>query len=137
MVRRKRDCYVASLLAIIHTNMANIQECFNNLQKLKKEKKTIKEMYRDALTNSKSYQEINDQLKELKEKKKTLEAAIRSEFVKEFDKLEEIATEMESESLIMTDLAINKLMKGEEIKITDEYESEYEPLFRVQFKKVK
>ena len=37
---------------------------------------------------------------------------------------------------MLSDIAIAKITKGEAIGITDKYSNEYEPIFKVKFKKV-
>lgn len=115
--------------------MSRLQEVFNRIQKSKQEQKEIKAMYRDALASSHRYQELLEELKGLKEKKKKMEEAIQDDFRSEFNKLETLKTDIENDVLLMSDLAINKLMKGETVEIQDEKENKYEPIFSVRFKK--
>lgn len=115
--------------------MSRLQEVFDRIQKTKKEQKEIKAMYRDALVNSNRYQELIEEIKTMKEKKKKIEEAIQDEFRSEFNKLETLKTDIENDILLMSDLAINKLMKGETVEITDEKDNKYEPTFTVRFKK--
>jgi hypothetical protein len=53
--------------------MVNVQEIFSKIKEKQKEQKTIKQMYRDVLTNSQEYQNILEELDSLKIKKKKLE----------------------------------------------------------------
>ncbi len=115
--------------------MSRLQDVFNRIQKTKKEQKEIKAMYRDALANSYRYQELIEEIKALKEKKKKMEEAIQDDFRSEFNKLETLKTDIENDVLLMSDLAINKLMKGETVEIVDEKDNKYEPTFSVRFKK--
>jgi hypothetical protein len=43
--------------------------------------------------------------------------------------------DLDSDMEMISDLALNQLMKGETVKVKDEYEVEYDPLFTVKFKK--
>jgi len=115
--------------------MSRLQEVFNRIQSTKKEQKEIKTMYRDALANSHRYQELKEELQAMKEKKKKMEEVIQDDFRSEFNKLETLKIDIENDVLLMSDLAINKLMKGETVEITDEKENKYEPSFTVRFKK--
>lgn len=115
--------------------MSRLQDVFNRIQKTKKEQKEIKAMYRDALTNNHRYQELLEEIKTLKEKKKKMEESIQDDFRSEFNKLETLKTDVENDILLMSDLAINKLIKGEPVEITDEKDNKYEPTFSVRFKK--
>lgn len=115
--------------------MSRLQDVFNRIQQTKKEQREIKSMYRDALTNSQRYQTVVEELKTLKEKKKKIEDSIKDEFRSEFNKLDTLKLDIENDNLLMSDLAINKLMKGETVEITDEKDNKYEPAFSVRFKK--
>jgi superfamily I DNA and/or RNA helicase len=115
--------------------MPNVQEIFDRIQKTKKEQKEIKDMYRDALSNSKLLQEVSEELKTLKEKKKGIEDSIRADFNAEFEKLETLKSDIENDSMLLSDAALTMAMKGEMIEIKDQYDNKYEPIFRVQFKK--
>lgn len=115
--------------------MSKLEEVFNRIKDLKKEQKEIKSVYRDALSTSKEYQDISDKVKDLRERKKQIEVDIRSQFASEFNKLDAIKLDIQTDNELLSDLAINSLMKGETVKITDEYENDYEPIFNVRFKK--
>ena len=116
--------------------MSKIQDVFNRIQETKKKQKDIKTMYKDALSNSFDYQDAVDKLKKLKEKKKELENQIKNDFTSEFTKLDKLKLDLESDNLMMSDIALNHVMKGEIIEIQDGYDNKYEPLFSVKFKKI-
>lgn len=116
--------------------MSRIQEVFNRLQKTKEEQKKVKKMYREALNNSKSYQNATEELKGLREKKKKIEENIKDEFASEFDKLENLKTDIENDALILSDLAVSELARGKAIELKDEKGQDYEPIFKVSFKKI-
>ncbi len=115
--------------------MSNLQEVFLRIRKNKVEQKKLKEAYRDALANSPSYKEVNDELNDLKVKKKQIESDVKGQFTSEFTKLEDIKIDIDSDMEMISDLALTQLMKGETVKVVDEYEVEYDPLFTVKFKK--
>ncbi len=116
--------------------MSKIQEIFIRIQETKKEQKKIRDMYKDALVNSQEYQEVTEELKNLKEKKKKIENSIKQDFVKEFEKMDTLKSDMENDYQLLSDLAINKVTKGEAIEVSDENKTKYEPIFSVKFKKV-
>ena len=116
--------------------MNNLQEVFNSIQEVKKEQKTLQAVYRDALANSKSYQEITEKLKALREEKKKIENAIQTDLREELTKLDAIKQNIESDKVMMSDLALNEFTKGNHIEIVDQYSNKYEPLFSVKFKKI-
>jgi predicted nuclease with TOPRIM domain len=114
----------------------NLQEIFNLIEENKHEQKTVKAIYREAFEKSTSYKEVVEKINALKEEKKKIENAIKDEFRSELNKLDAIKTELESTILIMSDLAINEMVKGNVIEIVDKYANKYEPLFTVRFKKI-
>ncbi len=116
--------------------MQNIQEIFNKTREMKKEQKDLKEMYKDALAQADEYEEIIEQMKQLREKKKQIETRIQGQMGRAWDKLEDIKLEMETHKEMMSDIAMSTLMKGEKVEVKDEYENPYEPIFKVNFKKV-
>jgi hypothetical protein len=116
--------------------MAQLQEIFDRIKESKKEQKEIKTIYRDALATSSEYEDIVEELKTLKERKKTIEGDIRSQFSSELDKLESIKLDIATDNEMLSDIALNQLVKGEKLALTDEYDNEYEPSFSVRFKKI-
>ena len=116
--------------------MSKIQDLFNKIQVSKKKQTDIKKMYKDALLASQEYNEVVEKLKKLRDKKKEIENSVQVDFSSEFDKLERLKIDIESDNMMMSDLALNQLTKGEMIEIRDEYENEYEPIFNVKFKKL-
>jgi predicted nuclease with TOPRIM domain len=116
--------------------MTNIQEVFDRIQKTKKEQKELKTMYRDALNNSGAYQRSLEELKKLKEEKRKYEEGIKKEYSSEFDKLEILKNELMNDSQLLSDMVMTQVAKGQKVEIKDEYETQYEPIFSVRFKKI-
>ena len=116
--------------------MQDIQEIFNRIQESKKEQRDIRKMYKDALDGVQEYQEIQEKIKSLREKKKRIEITIKEQFGSEFTKLEDLKIDIESDTQMITDIALTKITKGETVEVTDENQNEYEPMFSVKFKKV-
>jgi len=117
-------------------NMSKIQEIFNKIQVSKKKQSDIRKMYKDALSTSQEYGQVIEKIKQLRDKKKQIELSIQSDFSSEFDKMERLKIDIETDNLMMSDLALNKITKGEMIDISDEYDNKYEPVFNVKFKKL-
>jgi predicted nucleic acid-binding Zn-ribbon protein len=115
--------------------MQDLQEIFNRIQEIKKKSKDIRSSFKDALATSAEYTELNEKIKTLRERKKQLEASIRADFSSELTKLEDYAVDLESDSTMLSDAALTKLMKGETVQVVDEYNNTYEPEFSVKFKK--
>lgn len=115
----------------------DIQEIFNRIQEAKKQQREIKSAYRDALANSEEYKKASEEIKILKEKKKKIEETIKADFNSEFAKLDGLKLDIETDNILLSDLALNTYAKGEKIEIKDQYENQYEPVFSVRFRKAK
>ncbi len=115
--------------------MQDIQEIFNRMQSIKKQQKDIRSAYKESLDSSLEYKELNDKIKTLRERKKQIENVTKESFAGELAKLDDFKVDMESESTMLSDAAMTKLMKGETVQVVDEYNNTYEPLFTVKFKK--
>lgn len=117
--------------------MQDIQAVFNRIQEAKKKMKDLKESYKDALSTSQAYQDISEQMKTMREKKKQIEGEIKSQFNSEFTQIDDLKIDIASDMELISDIAVTKMMKGESIEIADQYDNEYEPIFKVNFKKVR
>lgn len=115
--------------------MQDIQEIFNRMQAIKKQQKDIRSAYKEALEVSPEYKEIDDKIKTLRERKKQIENSTKESFSGEFTKLDDFKIDLESDNVLLSDIALNKLVKGETVQVVDEYNNSYEPLFTVKFKK--
>lgn len=115
--------------------MQDIQAIFARIQTAKKEQRDIRKMYKDALEGVGEYQEITDQMKTLREKKKRIETTIKEQFSSEMTKLDDLKIDIESDTMMISDIALTKMVGGETVGVTDEYDNEYEPIFSVKFKK--
>ncbi len=115
--------------------MQDIQEIFNRMQEVKKQQKDIRSAYKEALEVSPEYKELNDKIKTLRERKKQIENTTKESFSGEFVKLDDFKIDLESDNVLLSDIALTKLMKGETVQVTDEYNNSYEPQFTVKFKK--
>jgi len=116
--------------------MKTLQEVFNQMQEVKKQQKDLRSAYRDALAGSQEFQQAKDQLEAMKIKKKQIEEGIKLEYSSELNKLDELKTELEEQTTMLSDIALSKLMNGEQIEeIVDIRNQAYEPIFSVKFKK--
>ena len=116
--------------------MKDLQTVFNRMEEAKKKQKDLKRIYKDALDQATEYQEIKEELKSLREKKKRIETAVKEQFSQEIIQIEDLKIDIESDTEMLTDIALTMMSKGESIDITDADQNEYEPLFKVRFKKV-
>ncbi len=115
--------------------MQDIQEIFSRVQVNKKKLKDLNTSYKDALKNSQEYQELQEQAKLTREKMKTIKMAINDQFANELIEIEDLKIDIQSDMELASDIAMTTIMKGETIEIRDEYDNEYEPIFKVTFKK--
>ncbi|MFA5871548.1 MAG: hypothetical protein WC858_02390 [Parcubacteria group bacterium] len=116
--------------------MEKMQEVFDKIQEYKKTCKEIGREYRDALTQSNGYEDVKEELKKLREKKKSFESAVQAEMGARYEELEKNKREIETLDQMLTDIAMNTLMKGESINLKDKNNVEYEPSYKITFKKI-
>jgi hypothetical protein len=114
--------------------MLSLEEVFSRFMQSKKELRDLKRSYKDALHNSQQYQELLDQQAELKVKKKMIENEILTEIM---DKArhEELSVGIKTDAELLSDIALNKYVAGENVEIVDEYNNRLVPQFKVIFKK--
>lgn len=117
--------------------MQDIQQVFNRLQEAKKRQKEIRSMYTEALKNTPGYSEAVDELKLMRDKKKQIETAVKDSFQKEMIELDDLKIDIASDKELLADIALTQMMQGNSVEIKDKYENEYEPVFSVNFKKIK
>jgi hypothetical protein len=115
--------------------MRDIQEIFNEIQGFKKEQKEIRGEYKDALSNANEYEETVAEAKKIREKKKQIEAATQSRLGARYVRFEEIKVKIEELQQMLTDIAMTNLMDGKTIALKDQYNNEYEPVYKINFKK--
>ncbi len=114
--------------------MIKLEEVYQSLEANKKKRRDIAKMYKDELVNNDRHEEIQEQLRDLREEKKSIENEIKSSS-KDFQELDDLRIEIQSESELLSDLALNMYVKNEEVEITDEYDNKWHPVFKVTFKK--
>lgn len=117
--------------------MSQMQEVYDRIKKFKEDQKIIRDAYKAELTNYSEYQQIKDEIDKLKYQKREIESTIRQSMSADFIKLEDLKLDIETDNELITDLAFNKIMKGETVEITDEFGNKYIPVFRVKFEKEK
>lgn len=116
--------------------MAQLQDIFSRLEDTKRQQREIRRAYREALAQSPSYQQQLTEWQAAREKKKTIEQAIKSEFSSELEKLDRLALEIKSNTEVLSEAALNQIVRGETVRVTDTNACEYEPVFTVRFKKI-
>lgn len=116
--------------------MRDIQEVYNELQENKKEQKKIKREYNDALANANEYEETAEELKKLREKKKQIETLTQSRLGARWDELETLKAKADELAQMLTDIAMSNLAEGKTVAIQDQYGNDYEPVYKISFKKI-
>ncbi len=116
--------------------MQQLQDIFNRIRETKKEQKVIRDQFKDALANSGEYAKIKEDLDRMRLRKKQIENQVREEFGSDFEKLDKLSLDVKTDNEMLSDIALNQLVKGEEVAIVDEAAHRYEPIFSVRFKKI-
>lgn len=115
--------------------MRDVQSIFDEIQTLKEEQKEIRAEYKDALANANEYEETVEKAKELREKKKQIESITQERMGSRYTKFEETRDKIKGLEEMLTDVAMSTLMEGKTVSIKDKNENEYEPVYKISFKK--
>ena len=115
--------------------MPELNEIHARMRVKKDEKKKVSQLVKDVFDQSKAYQEVMDELKRLKAKRLQLQNEIRAGLMSEVEQIDKLALDLQNDAMILSDLALTKLMQGETVEITDENDVKYQPVFKVSFKK--
>jgi hypothetical protein len=114
--------------------MQNINEVHARMLQKKQEQREIQRMFRDELSNNAEYQSVVDEQKTLREKKRGIEDSARSSLAGA-DKLDLIKLDLKSDAELLSDIALNMIMKNEKVEITDAENVRWLPSFSVRFTK--
>jgi hypothetical protein len=115
--------------------MQQVQMIFDEAVAIRKKIKGIKLIVKDALDSSLEYKELGDKIKTLREKRNQVALKVKQDLASEMAKLDDLTIDLNSQMELLSDAALSKFMKGETLEITDEYENQYEPAFKVRFKR--
>lgn len=116
--------------------MQDIQSIFNRIEENKAKMKDLSSIVKDALATSQAYVDASEEAKVLTEKKKSIKKEIEAGLGDVLTKLQDIKIDIESDQELLSDAAMTMLTQGQSIAIADKYENEYEPVFKVKFKKI-
>ena len=111
----------------------DLQSVFNRVQTKKKSLGELRKSYKDALETTPGYKKVVEDMQALREQKKTYENSVKEQFA---DEMETLKVDITSDQEMMSDIALTKMVKGESVDVTDKYDSSYEPVFSVKFKKL-
>lgn len=113
-----------------------MQEIFDQIQEFKHTHKEIGREYRDTLAQTDGYAEVKEEIQKLREKKKMLEIKAQVSLGRRYEELEKAKAEIASLEQMLTDIAMTTLMDGKSINIKDKNNAEYEPSYKITFKKI-
>lgn len=116
------------------TPMPQLDEIYKRIQENKNRQKEIRKMMKDELAHQARYQELLEEMKTLREEKKGIEQNVRAQSA-DFEELEDLKIEIQTDQELLADVALNMYMKEETVEIVDEYDQTWHPVFKVQFKK--
>jgi len=114
--------------------MSKLEEVYRRLNENKKKRRGINKMLKDELEHHPRFQEITEEMRALRDEKKGIEQDVRAS-AKEFRELDDLKIDIDTDQEVISDLALNKYVKGETVEIKDEYDQTWYPVFKVSFKK--
>lgn len=115
--------------------MKQVQEIFDRIQDLKIKIKDINGLVKEAKESNEEWVNLSEKIKKLQETRKGIEVKIKDTFSSELTKLDDLKIDLNSDSEMLTDVALNSYVKGKTIEVEDRYGNKYDPLFSVKFKK--
>lgn len=115
-------------------SMPKLEEVHGRLQKKKKQKREIVRSFADELRNNARYMEILEKMEELKAEKKSIENEARARDL-DVGKLEDLKVDIQSDTILLADIALNMYVQQMPVEITDELNAKWVPVFKVNFKK--
>jgi hypothetical protein len=115
--------------------MQNLQEIFDRIQSSARERHELNTIYKDSLEQIKEYTDALDKIQVLRKQKKQIEISVRAQLSSEIAKLRALQKDIQTDRQLLSDAALNTLVKGEEVKVVDAAKTEYEPLFSVKFRR--
>lgn len=114
--------------------MSQLDEIYQRIRENKKRQNEIRQVLKDELAHNARYQEILEEIKTLRDEKKGIEQNIRAGN-KDFQELEELKAEIQTDQELLSDVALNMYVKEETVEIKDEFDQTWFPVFKVSFKK--
>ncbi len=116
-------------------SLSRLQELHTELRAKKDERKKLKQAIKDELKHHSRYAEVLDEAATLREEKKSIENQVRESVPQDAARLSDLDAEIKADEELMSDLAMNLILKNQSVELKDEYENRYLPLMKVIFKK--
>lgn len=114
--------------------MSQLNEVYQRIQANKKRQKELRQILKDELSHHARYQELLEEIKTLREEKKGIEQQVQAQS-SDAEELEELKMEIQTDTELLADIALNMYVKDETVEIIDEYDQTWHPIFKVSFKK--
>lgn len=115
--------------------MNQLQLLFDETLQIEKDKRYKLQDYKELIKGDAVYNDLKNEIKALRQKAKAIEEKYLDDCGIE---IETINKEIAGNKEMLSDIAINQLTKNGRIEIiTDEFGTEYEPVIKVSFKKIK
>lgn len=112
-----------------------LKKLHDKIQRMKGEKREIRQMIKDELQQDDRYRDVQEELKELRAERRSIKTRITESNPDLAAKLDDLKTEIKSCKELRSDIAFNMLVNNEQVEITDEKNNRYVPQFKVRFKK--
>lgn len=116
-------------------SLLRLQELHTELHGKREERKKLKEAIKDELKHEPRYGEIVEEMNTLKAEKKSIENRVREAVPQDAQRLADLDAEIKADEELMSDMAMNLILKNESVELRDQYENKYIPLMKVVFKK--
>lgn len=117
------------------SNERDLKSVHQRVKEAKKKRQDLKTIVKDELASNKQYQEILEQIADLKARKAKIEAAAKERLQSEMEEIDKLTVSIKADQQLMSDIAVTKFMKGETVELKDDQDAEYEPIFKVTFKR--
>lgn len=117
--------------------MQDIQEIFNRIQDAGRELRELKNSYKDSLNSTGEYESLKEEIQSLRDRKKSIEGAVEAQMVDHMQKMDQIARSIQTDRQMLSDIALAKLLKGEQVDLVGPREEKFDPVFSVRFVKKK
>lgn len=114
----------------------HLKEAHIKIRKATDERKILRQSIKQAFDQSKPYSEAMEELNKARQKVARVKAAIMEDFKREAQEIERKTLDIRDSEVVLADIALTELMKGETVEI--KYEGDditFIPDYRVKFKK--
>lgn len=115
--------------------MVSHEEVYARLQKNKKQRSEVAKMIRDELANNAKYQAMAEESKRIKDEMASIRNEVQGFAASEIEKLEDLKTDIKTDTQMLTDLVLAKFLANETVEIVDEFNQKWVPAFSVKFEK--